>query len=53
MDGFYRGVEASLLALGLALGLAAATVASLPATLAVAETAVTLPMIEVFADITE
>lgn len=50
MEGLYRGIETSLLALGLALGLAVASLSSLPSrSTAVAVIATTLPMISVTA----
>lgn len=50
MDGFYRGVETSLLALSLALGLGVAALSSLPPQPLAGLSAVTLPMISVTAD---
>jgi len=49
MDGFYRGVETSLLALSLALGLAAAVFSLVPQSPVPWQSAVTLPMISVTA----
>lgn len=50
MDGLYRGLETSLLALALALGLAVTALSSLPPrSTAVAVIATTLPMISVTA----
>ena len=48
MDAFYRGIETSLLALGLALGLAVAALVASPSPPG-AQASTTLPMIEVFA----
>ncbi|WP_336489319.1 hypothetical protein [Methylobacterium nigriterrae] len=50
MDGFYRGVETSLLALGLALGIGAFAASALPRDRPVTQVAVTLPMLSVTAD---
>ncbi|MGU3538629.1 hypothetical protein [Methylobacterium sp. A54F] len=50
MDALYRGLEASLLALGFALALAAFTAMALPHPLPPASAAVTLPMVSVTAD---
>ncbi|MET0258641.1 MAG: hypothetical protein ABW179_08660 [Methylobacterium sp.] len=50
MDGFYRGIETSLLALTLILGLAAAATSTVsPGSIALTEIATTLPMISVTA----
>ena len=48
MDVFYRGLESSLLAFGLALGLAVASMAALPMQPVAAQASATLPEIEVF-----
>ena len=48
MDVFYRGLESSLLAFGLALGLAVAVLASPPMQPDAAHASATLPEIHVF-----